>query len=1039
MNDRPGIGQKRFSRDRFMRLGAGKSHDQNDATTTTNNNIPLTSVPSRGQTGARKGDSNGYSSSSSYIPPTHLGAENGNIDNNEKSGFSTSRPGGRRMLSSHGTQLEAPEDGTLNRMGRMYTAILNYSVITRYFIYVTPLALLIAIPIIVGATAAQNAEIAGVRIVWFFTWVEVVWLSLWVSKVVAHYIPYVFQFLCGIVSSGTRKYALLLKALEIPFSLIGWSVTSLATFIPLMTRNPTNRASGNTGIQHWQNVVKNILFAAFIATLILAVEKFLIQLISIGYHRRQFDTRIKESKRNIALLSMLYQASRTLFPEYCNEFEDEDYVINDSIVGVGKFARAHKRRGSASPMRLIHGVGRVGDKITAAFGNVAQEITGKQVFNPTSAHSIVTLALEKRKSTEALARRLWMSFVLQGRESLVIDDIIEVLGAGREEDAKECFAILDLDGNGDVSLEEMILTITEIGRVKKSINNSLHDVDQAIHVLDNLLCVVVFIMVVLVFIAFLNTGFGTTLAAGATALLSLSFVFATTAQEVLGSTIFLFVKHAMDVGDRVDIGDRQLIVERISLLYTVFRGVRDHKTFQAPNIVLNTQWIENVTRSKAMREQITLTVDFGTSFADIQLLKAEMENFVRDKGNCRDFQPDVDIEVIGLGNMDKLELKIEIRHKSNWSNETVRASRRSKFMCALVLAIRKIPIYGPGGGDAVLGDVTRPAYSVTVSHEQAQASKDEWAEGKEGKRMVPTDEMDDYFASTQERDGSEGISTAVEGRSPGDDKPVYRGGSTSAKDKEASVVQALHSRPPAMDQARIDESEILRESNIPSSKKNNAPGASDNGSGASNPSNRDGAPVAREPSTGRRTGVPATRYVSPNTPIDEAAMPTSAVPSTSAHPSLSAAAATATAGAHLAPAQHLPSQPPPASAPPATTSTLEYYELTERDPAPSPYTHENTYYPSSSIADNNNPYIPRPSPPASASQMQPPLQPPPPTAAYGGSRADNPHMRPGTGGPSTQQQPRRPVPQGGNGYAPPPRNEYQYQHQQQYQEQPPRR
>ncbi|KAL2366254.1 hypothetical protein RJZ56_000711 [Blastomyces dermatitidis] len=1022
MKDRPRIRQKRFSRDRFQLLGKGSGNHQNDAT----DNIPLTSVPSRGQNGARQEDSNASSSSysSSYIPPTDLPAENDNNDNNEKSGLFHHSPGGRRMLSSHGKQLEAPEDGTINRMGELYNAILNYSVITRYFIYVTPLALLIAIPIVVGATVAQNAGIAGVRIVWFFTWVEIVWLSLWVSKVVAHYIPYVFQFLCGIVSSGTRKYALLLKALEIPFSLIGWSLTSLVTFIPLMTRNPSNRASGNTGIHHWQRVVNNVLFAAFIATLILAVEKILIQLISIGYHRRQFDSRIKESKRNIALLSMLYEASRTLFPEYCNEFEDEDYVINDSIVGgVGKFGRGHKRRGSPSPLRLIHGVGRVGDRITAAFGNVAQEITGKQVFNPTSAHSIVTLALEKRKSTQALARRLWMSFVLQGRESLLLDDIIEVLGSGREEDAKECFAMLDLDGNGDVSLEEMILTVTEIGRIKKSINNSLHDVDQAIHVLDSLLCVVVFIMVVLVFVAFLNTGFGTTLAAGATTLLSLSFVFATTAQEVLGSTIFLFVKHAMDVGDRVDIGDRQLIVEHISLLYTVFRGVRDHKTFQAPNIVLNTQWIENVTRSKAMREQITLTVDFGTSFADIQLLKAEMQKFVRDKENCRDFQPDVDIEVVGLGNIDKLELKIEIRHKSNWSNETVRAARRSKFMCALVLAIRKIPIYGPGGGDAVLGDVTRPSYSVSISPEQAQASKDEWAKGKEGKRMVPTDEMDNYFAGTKEQDGSEGTSTAVEGRSPGDGKPVYRGASTRsvpAKDKEASVVQALHSRPPAMDQARIDGCEIPRDSNTTPSKKHNGAGASDNGSGTSKP-HRDGPPVARGTSTGRRTGVPATRFVSPKTPINEADVPTHTVPPTSAPPSLPAAAATA---ANPPLAQHPPPQPPPTTALPSTP-TPEYYELTERDRHPSSY-----YSSSSPTADN--PYLPPPSPHPCASQMQSqPLQ-PPPAVAYGGSgsRADNlpPPIAPGPGGGPLQQQPPRQLvpPPGGNAFALPPRNEYQY-------------
>ncbi|KKZ66696.1 hypothetical protein EMCG_07625 [[Emmonsia] crescens] len=955
MKDRPGIGQKRFSRDRFQRLGEGSNQENNttmnskDATV----NIPLTNVPSRGQTGARKVDSNG--SSSSYVPPTDLPpAENNN--HNEKNGIFLHRKGGRRMLSSQGKPLEAAEDGTLTRMGKFYNAILNFSVITRYFIYVSPLALLIAIPIIVGATVAQTAEIGGVRIVWFFTWVEIVWLSLWVSKIVAHYIPFVFQFLCGIISSGTRK---------------------------------DKSSTGNTGIQHWQNVVKNILFAAFISTLILVVEKVLIQLISISYHRRQFDARIKESKHNISLLAMLYEASRTLFPEYCEEFEDEDYVINDSIVGVVKFTRGHKRVGSASPMRLIHGVGRVGDKLTAAFGNVAQEITGKQVFNPTSAHSIVTLALEKRKSSEALARRLWMSFVLQGRENLYLDDVIEVLGAGRGEEAKECFAMLDLDGNGDVSLEEMILTVTEIGRVKKSINNSMHDVDQAIHVLDNLLCAVVFIMVVLVFIAFLNTGFGTTLAAGATALLSLSFVFATTAQEVLGSTIFLFVKHAMDVGDRVDIGDRQLIVERISLLYTVFRGVRDHKTIQAPNIVLNTQWIENITRSRAMREQVTLTVDFGTSFADIQLLKTEMQKFVRDKENCRDFQPDVDIEVIGLGDMDKLELKIEIRHKSNWSNETVRAARRSKFMCALVIAIRKVPIYGPGGGDAVLGDVTRPSYSVAISYEQAQASKEEWGKGKEGKRMVPTGEMDEYFESTKDKDDFEGRSTAVEGRSPSGTS-VYRGASSRSpptKDTESSFVQALHSRPPAMDQARVDESDILRKSDTPSSNNNSGVGTGETGSRPFKPSNSDGLPPNREPSTGRRTGVPTARFVSPNTPIDES------VPTTYAMPTQSAPAPS-TPAQH----QHLP----------ATTFTPDYYELAERDP--SVPARENPYYPSS---NSNNPYAPRPSPSPSASQM-----PPQPAAAYGSA-----------GNIQQAAPPRGPVP-GGNAFAP------QSQFQQQYQEQP---
>lgn len=166
-------------------------------------------------------------------------------------------------------------------------------------------------------------------------------------------------------------------------------------------------------------------------------------------------------------------------------------------------------------------------------------------------------------------------------------------------------------------------------------------------------------------VAFLNASFATTLATAGTALLSLSFVFATTAQEVLGSCIFLFVKHPFDVGDRVDIADNQLVVERISLLYTVFKQIKTHKTTQVANIVLNNVWIENVSRSTAMREQLLMYISFDTSLEDVQLLRNEMQNFVLAPENSRDFQPEIEVEVTGIAEMNKLELKVEIRHKVN--------------------------------------------------------------------------------------------------------------------------------------------------------------------------------------------------------------------------------------------------------------------------------------------------------------------------------------------------------------------------------------
>ena len=188
----------------------------NDATI----DIPLAKVETK--TGARR---------TSWEKHQHPAAEQ---QINEKAGFYQRQVAGRRKAAKKtGHKGADGEEDTLNRMGMIYKKILDFSVVTRYFLYVLPVAGLISIPIIIGATAAQNATMGGVRIVWIFSWLLIVWLSLWVSKLVAQCLPWIFQFLCGIVSSGTRKYALVIKALEIYLSLCGWALASLATFIPV--------------------------------------------------------------------------------------------------------------------------------------------------------------------------------------------------------------------------------------------------------------------------------------------------------------------------------------------------------------------------------------------------------------------------------------------------------------------------------------------------------------------------------------------------------------------------------------------------------------------------------------------------------------------------------------------------------------------------------------------------------------------------------------------------------------------------------------
>jgi hypothetical protein len=172
----------------------------------------------------------GYAQQSGYDPTP---------SSNEKTGI-FHRHGGRRKAKGadpgRGAAGKAGEDNDevfLTTLGKIYDKIYNFSLVTRYLLYVFPLAIIIAVPIIIGATSARKTQWGKVQMLWIWTWIEIIWLSLWVSKLFAKTLPFIFQTLCGIVSSGTRKYAQILRALETPLTLVGWALASFATFIPV--------------------------------------------------------------------------------------------------------------------------------------------------------------------------------------------------------------------------------------------------------------------------------------------------------------------------------------------------------------------------------------------------------------------------------------------------------------------------------------------------------------------------------------------------------------------------------------------------------------------------------------------------------------------------------------------------------------------------------------------------------------------------------------------------------------------------------------
>ena len=94
--------------------------------------------------------------------------------------------------------LYKPPENPATSVARLFKKVHNSSFIVRYIIYITPLVLILLIPLLLGALLFTTATVGGVKLVWFSIWLEIVWLTLWAGRVRV-------QRLCDSRSVGSRS------------------------------------------------------------------------------------------------------------------------------------------------------------------------------------------------------------------------------------------------------------------------------------------------------------------------------------------------------------------------------------------------------------------------------------------------------------------------------------------------------------------------------------------------------------------------------------------------------------------------------------------------------------------------------------------------------------------------------------------------------------------------------------------------------------------------------------------------------------------
>lgn len=86
------------------------------------------------------------------------------------------------------TKTYQPPANPTTKITRLFKRVHGTSFLVRYFCYITPLCLLLLIPLLFGLLLFKQATVGGVKLFWFGIWLEIVWLTLWLARVSYFYL-----------------------------------------------------------------------------------------------------------------------------------------------------------------------------------------------------------------------------------------------------------------------------------------------------------------------------------------------------------------------------------------------------------------------------------------------------------------------------------------------------------------------------------------------------------------------------------------------------------------------------------------------------------------------------------------------------------------------------------------------------------------------------------------------------------------------------------------------------------------------------------
>lgn len=541
-------------------------------------------------------------------------------------------------------------------------------------------------------------------------------LSIWaITRFVVDLVPWQVVKFCvwftGSCSEKTKtrlEYFIAVSRWIKVVLVTAWSWGTFAFLVQIPFSDEYNASYG--GLQYISTIIK-VNMALWGASLVILVQKFIVQLMAIRFHRVAYYDRIKENKKGLWALDQLAGAKKVARRKYKNgsaplsransfdghhgskghsgpttpgeklqrpEYHHQQSSYNTAQEGQPPIHQHHQQH---QHHHHPHMHSKRHHDLKAARKRLTTNITG----NLTKALQQITLKndrlLEQQDinsglNAKKLARKLFHG--LQNDRTHLIPEDFEPYFPNAHQ-ATEAFTLFDKDGNQDISPQEMREAIVRIYKERKALNQSLRDLGNVTGKLDKIFFVLALIVILFIFLGIFESNVVASLVPISTFLVAFSFIFGTSLKNLFESILFIFFQHVMDSGDLVCFEDNQYWVHNMGLMSTVLRRV-DGQEVYIPNSILAQKEIYNYRRSPSQAEVIPIDVDFYTAHDKIVELRHRLRDWIVE--NQREFEIVLDVHLYQM-KANALTLNVIIVHKANWHDWGGRWNRRTRFMEAL--------------------------------------------------------------------------------------------------------------------------------------------------------------------------------------------------------------------------------------------------------------------------------------------------------------------------------------------------------------------